>query len=69
MIKDPTDIILNPKVLLKNITVAHKLEGEKFEMKITEIGVREIESEEEMGGNMNQLEPTKIEYFMERIAT
>ena len=65
MIKDHTDIILNSKVLLNNTIAAHKLVAEKFQMKITEIGGREIESEEDM----NCLEPTKIEYFKEKIAT
>ena len=69
MTKDHTDIILNSKVPLKNTIVVHKLVDEKFQMKITKIGGREIESEEDMGGDLNCLEPTKIEDFKERLAT
>ena len=69
MIKDHTNIILNSNVPLKNTIAAHKLVGEKFQMKIIEIGGREIESEEDMGGDLNCLEPMKIEYFKEILAT
>ena len=50
MTKYLADIILNYKVPLKNTIIAHKLVGEKVQVKIIEIGVREIESEEEMRG-------------------
>ena len=37
-------------------------------MRITEVGELEI-SGEEMGGDLNRLEPTKIENFKDRMAT
>ena len=43
---------------------------EKLQMKITKIGERDLESDEEvMGGNLNRLELTKVEDFIERLAT
>ena len=70
MIKDPRDVILNPVVvlLIKNIPIVNKLEGKKAQMQITKIGGLEI-SGEEMGGDLNRFEPTKIEDFKEWMVT
>ena len=54
--------------MFNNTSVVNELESKKVQMQITKIGGSGI-SGEEMGGDLNRLEPTRIEDFSKRMVT
>ena len=59
-------ILLITKRLMANI-IHSDIEDKEVQMCITEVGEAE-KGEEDMGGDLNRLEPTKMEYFIDMMA-